>query len=68
MVVVRKDDGEGFEGVVALAPVLPQSGQRKWRSVLKRKEVGPLAVPGPLPLEPPIGGHQTPTRTEGGAE
>ena len=52
LVVVRKDDGEGFEGVVALAPVLPQSGQRKWRSVLKRKEVGPLAVPGPLPLEP----------------
>ena len=43
----RRDDGEGFEGVVALATVLPQSGKRKRRPVLKRQKVGLLAVPGP---------------------
>ena len=49
----RRDDGEGFEGVVALVPVLPQSGKRKRQPVPKRQKVGLLAVPGPLPLEPP---------------
>ncbi len=46
----RRDDGEGFEGVVALATVLPQSGKRKRQPVAKRQEVRLLAVPGPLPV------------------
>ena len=56
----RRDDGEGLQGFSVSAPALPQGGKRQRRTVRERQEEGLLAMPGPLPLEPPVGRHQAP--------
>ena len=53
--------GGGLEGTSVVVPTLPECTERQRRSVLKRQEEWSFAVPGPLPLEPPVGWHHAPT-------
>ena len=44
-----------------LVPVLPERGERQWRSVLKRQKEGLFSVLGPSTFEPPVCRNHAPT-------